>query len=162
MLYSRLSSQVNIVEYIKKIFYGYVKHFLNIPRVTYKESPLVYANKFSSIVFLDWNNKTELMPFVLKFLWKKAYKLITFGLLKELQNYYRKLFLCPPQRYAKAQPVIWTAIFHDKFTLWDIKLTIYIKKQFNSHKKYVFYLLFSENPKKTRTDHSTLQVFYSV
>ena len=43
----------------------------------------------------------------------------TQSLLTELRNYNRKLFLCPPQKYAKIQP----AIFHDKVTLWQIKLS---------------------------------------
>lgn len=55
-----------------------------------------------------------------------------------------------------------TAIFHDKFTLWYIKQTIYIyKKKFTSHKQCLFDLLFFEKPNKTLTDRSTLQVVYS-
>ena len=47
-------------------------------------------------------------------------------LLKELQNYNRKMFLCPPQIKAKTQPTIETAIFASIFTLWHISLKIYI------------------------------------
>ena len=48
-------------------------------------------------------------------------------LLKELQNYNRKVFLCPPQKLAWTQPTSWTTIFHDKFTL-HMKPIIYIRK----------------------------------
>ena len=48
-------------------------------------------------------------------------------LLKELQNYNRKVFLRPPQKLAWTQPTSWTTIFHDKFTL-HMKPIIYIRK----------------------------------
>ena len=47
--------------------------------------------------------------------------------LKDLQNCNRKLFLCPPQKWAKTQAAFWAAIFHDKRKLWLIKLSKYRK-----------------------------------
>ena len=47
LLYSRLRFQVAYCT--AKIFWGYVKQFLNLPSVRNRESWLVYANKFSSI-----------------------------------------------------------------------------------------------------------------
>ena len=56
-----------------------------------------------------------------------------------------------------------TAIFQNKFTLWHIRLSIYIwKTKFTSYKQNFFGLLFWRNAKKTDTDHSILQPFYSV
>ena len=82
--------------------------------------------------------------------------------LKELRIHNRKLFLCPPQKDVKTQTAFKAAIFQDKFKLWHIKLTISIKKsKFTSYRQYLFALLFSEKPKKTRTDQNSLQVFYS-
>ena len=46
-LYSRLRFQMAYCT--AKIFWGYAKHFLNLPPVRNRESLLVYANKFSSI-----------------------------------------------------------------------------------------------------------------
>ena len=40
--------------------------------------------------------------------------------LKEMQNYKRKLFLCPPHQHLK------TAVCHNKFTLHHLKSNIYI------------------------------------
>ena len=63
----------------------------------------------------------------------------------------------------KTQSTFWTAIFHDKFTLWYIKLTTYIyKNRFTSHKKYLFGLIFSENPKKSHTNQIYYKFFYSA
>ena len=54
-----------------------------------------------------------------------------------------------------------TVIFETKFTLWHIKLSIYImyETKFTSHKQYLFGSLYSIKAKKTHTDQSTLQVF---
>ena len=72
--------------------------------------------------------------------------------LKELRIHNRKLFLCPPQKDVKTQTAFRAAIFQDKFKLWHVKLTIFIKKsKFSSYRQYLFALLFSEKPKKTRT-----------
>ena len=49
-------------------------------------------------------------------------------LLKELRNYNRKLFLCPPQKQAKTQSTFETFIFQNIFTFWYIKINIYIWK----------------------------------
>ena len=88
---------------------------------------------------------------------------IFFSFLKELRNCNWKLFLCPPKNQAKTQPPFWTAIFLDKFTLAYQSNYLNIKRnKFISHKQYLFGLLFSESPKKTHTDQSIPQVFYSV
>ena len=63
-----------------------------------------------------------------------------------------------PQKQAKTQPAFWSTVFYDKFTLWHIKITIYI--QFTSQKliclKYSFGLIFSQNPNRTQqTKHNT-------
>ena len=68
--------------------------------------------------------------------------------LKELGNYNRKLFLCPPKKYAETQPTLYTAIFQRKFILGT-------SKQIST----LFDLLFSRKPKKTHTDQSILQAF---
>ena len=66
-------------------------------------------------------------------------------------------------KQGKTQPTFWTAIFHDKFTLWYIKLTTYIhKNRFTSHKKYLFGIIFSENPKKSHTNQIYYKFFYSA
>ena len=39
----------------------------------------------------------------------------------------QKSFLCRPQKQAKTQPVLLTAIFHGRFTLCHIKLSKYRK-----------------------------------
>ena len=84
----------------------------------------------------------------------------TIYILKELRNYNRKLFLCLPKKYGKTQPALWTAIFHNKFTFWHIRLNTYIKKNaFTSYKQYLFGLLFPQKSKMTRTDQSTLYFF---
>ena len=45
--------------------------------------------------------------------------------------------------------------FQNKFTLWHIRLNIYIwKTKFTSNKQYFFGLLFSRNAKKTDADQS--------
>ena len=81
-------------------------------------------------------------------------------MLKELRNYNRKLFLCPPQKQAETQTKILNCFFQNKFTLWHIRLNIYIwKTQFSSHKHYLFGLLFSRNGKKTHTGQSILLTF---
>ena len=50
--------------------------------------------------------------------------------------------------------------FSKSFTLWHIRLNIYIWKiKFSSHKHYLFGLLFSRNAKKTHTDRSILPTF---
>ena len=75
------------------------------------------------------------------------YHFITF--LKELRNCNRKLFLCPPQKYAKTQPTFQTAIFLIKCILWLIKLNIYMyKTKFTSQKQYLCCLLLSRNVKR--------------
>ena len=59
------------------------------------------------------------------------------------------------------KPALWTAIFHDKFTIWYIKLTIYTEQsKFIFHERYLFGLLFSGNRKKTHTKRSVLQLVY--
>ena len=69
---------------------------------------------------------------------------------QELWNFNQKLFLT---KIGEKQQAFWTAIFLDKFTLWHIKWTIYIRMlQANG-------LLFPEKPNKIHTDQSTLQVF---
>ena len=45
--------------------------------------------------------------------------------LKELRNYNRKLFLCPPQKQTKIQPNFWAAVFQNKLILWQINLNTY-------------------------------------
>ena len=50
--------------------------------------------------------------------------------------------------------------FQNKFTLWHVRLNIYIwKTKFSSDKHYLFGLLFSRNAKKTHTDQSILPTF---
>ena len=50
--------------------------------------------------------------------------------------------------------------FQNKFTLWHIRLNIYIwKTKFTSNKQCFSGHLFSRNAKKTRTDQSILQAF---
>ena len=72
--------------------------------------------------------------------------------LKELRNYNRKLW-----KHDQDSKLI----FQNKFTLWHIRLNIYIwKTKFSSHKHYLFGLLFFRNAKKTCTDQSIL-LFYS-
>ena len=52
--------------------------------------------------------------------------------------------------------------FQNKFTLQHIRLNIYIwKTKFTSYKQYFFVFLFSRK-KKTDTDQSILQAFYSA
>ena len=51
-------------------------------------------------------------------------------------------------------------VFHNKFTLCQIKPNIYIQKtKFASHKQYLFCVLTCRNAKKTRTDQSIPLVF---
>ena len=51
--------------------------------------------------------------------------------LKELRNYNRKLFLCSPNNRR-----FYAAVFRNKFTLWHVRLNIYIWKiKFSSHKQ---------------------------
>ena len=51
----------------------------------------------------------------------------------------------------------------NEYTLWDIKLNIYMQKtKFTPRNQYFFGLLLSRNVKKPHTDQSILQVFYSV
>ena len=49
-----------------------------------------------------------------------------------------------------------TAIFQNKFTLWQIRLYMWETK-FTSHKQHLFGLLFLRNAKKTDADQSILQ-----
>ena len=50
-----------------------------------------------------------------------------------------------------------------KFTFRYIKLSIFMQEiKFTSQKEYIIGRLFSRNAKKTHTDQSTLQNFYSV
>ena len=68
----------------------------------------------------------------------------------------------------ETQSTFWIAIFENKFTLWHIRLNIYIlKTKFSSHNQYLFGLLFSRNAKETRklcysvwkeTSHKPLKV----
>ena len=61
--------------------------------------------------------------------------------------------------------LFWTTIFQNRFTLWHIRLNIYIwKTKFSSHKQYLFDLLLSRNVNKTHTDQSNQsdKLFYSV
>ena len=86
--------------------------------------------------------------------------------------------MCRPQKQVKTQTSFWTALFHDKFTLWHIKQATYTKKnkftsyeqyllrikqatyikknKFISYEQYLFGFLFFEKQKKTRIDQSTL------
>ena len=65
-----------------------------------------------------------------------------------------------PQKQTERQPTLQTAILQNKFTLWHIRLNIYIwKTKFSSHKQYLFELLFPRNAKKTHTDQSIPQKF---
>ena len=81
-------------------------------------------------------------------------------ILKELQNYKGKLFLCLPQTQAKMQSTFLTTISQTKFTLLLIKLNTYMQEiKFASNKTVSIGCLFSIKGKKTRTDQSTLQVF---
>ena len=74
--------------------------------------------------------------------------------LKEMQNYKRKLFLCPPHQHLK------TAVCHNKFSLHHLKPNIYIKKtNFGSHKQYLFRLFTSRNAKKTQKDQRMPCIF---
>ena len=46
-----------------------------------------------------------------------------------------------------------TAIFQTKFTLWQIKLIIYIEEiKFNSHEYHLFGCFYSSNEKENHTD----------
>ena len=83
-----------------------------------------------------------------------------FCFLKELRNYKRKLFSCPPQKQAKHNQHFKTAVFHNKFTVRHIKPNIYIQKtKFASLKQYLFRFLTSRNAKKAQTDQSMPRVF---
>ena len=63
-------------------------------------------------------------------------------------------------KIGKTQPIFYTAIFQDKFTIWHIGLKIYTRKtKFPFQKQNVFCILFTRNTKKTRTDHSILTFF---
>ena len=58
------------------------------------------------------------------------------------------------------QTVFWTALFHNKFTLWHIKSTTYMKQnKFTSSKQYLFGFFLSGNWKKTLKHRRLLQVF---
>ena len=81
-------------------------------------------------------------------------------ILKELQNYERKLLLCPPQKQAKTQSTFLSAVFHNKVTVCYIKSNTYIQKtKFTSHKEYLFSLLPSRNARKTHADQSIPHAF---
>ena len=67
---------------------------------------------------------------------------------KEPQNYIWKLFLGTPQKYATTQSAFWTNIFHDKVTLWYIKLTTSRKK--NLHLISNIYVVLSSLEIQTR------------
>ena len=69
--------------------------------------------------------------------------------LKELRNYNHKLFFSPPWKKAEIQLTFETFIFQNKFTLWHIRLNIYIWKiKFTFYKQYLLGHLFSRNAKK--------------
>ena len=56
----------------------------------------------------------------------------------------------------------WIAIFHDKCTLWHIKLTIYIKEnKLTSCKQYLYGLLFSGSNLQKHLGKKQLQKMFS-
>ena len=70
-----------------------------------------------------------------------------------LLPYYRQITFVSATKIDKNKPAFWTNIFHDKFTLLDIKLTIYIyENKLTSQKQYSFGLTFSGNLKRTHAD----------
>ena len=61
------------------------------------------------------------------------------------------------------QPALWATIFHDKFTLRYIKLTICTEKtKFSSHAQYSIGSHFSESLKSSHTDQVYYKFFYTV
>ena len=59
------------------------------------------------------------------------------------------------------QLIFSTAAFHNKFTLFNVKPNIYIRKtKFASHKQYLFRLLTSRNTKMTQADQGTPHVLF--
>ena len=70
----------------------------------------------------------------------------------EFRNYNRKLFLRPPQKQAKAQPISETAVLHNKFTFWHIKETAYLQK--NEFSSFVFSCL--------EIQRRLMQVFFAL
>ena len=68
--------------------------------------------------------------------------------LKELQNYNRKIFFCSLRRYVKTQTAFWSAPFHNKFTLWYIKL--YTHRKINLLLISNIYLVFSSQETQRR------------
>ena len=79
--------------------------------------------------------------------------------LKEPRKYNRKSFRVSATKTGGNSTNIWNCYF----SLWHIRLNIYIwKTKFSSLKQHLFVLLFSRNAKKTHTSQSILQVIYSV
>ena len=66
-----------------------------------------------------------LKGFFIILIFLRRYVIIMSEYFKKLRNY--DWCLCLPQKLAKTQPAFWTAFFHDKFTLWHIKVTAYRK-----------------------------------
>ena len=75
--------------------------------------------------------------------------------LKELRNCTRKLFLCPPQKYAKTQPAFLTAI-HGKFTLRHIKLCTCRKTNLIFIKIFIWSSLFWKSKENSHRPKYTL------
>ena len=76
--------------------------------------------------------------------------------------YYRQITFLSATKIGKNKPAFWTNIFHDKFTLLDIKLTIYIhENKLTSQKQYSFGLTFSGNLKRTHADQVYNKFFLS-
>ena len=90
-----------------------------------------------------------------KFWYERDFYLIeSSNIISPLKGARNILFLRPPR------PTDQTVIFQNKFTLWYVRLNIFIRKtKFSSHKQYLFGPLFSKNTKKNHTDQSIVQTF---
>ena len=77
------------------------------------------------------------------------------SILKELQNYNCKFFLCPSQNRRKHNQDFKLLFFTINLQFGKFRLTIYIcKTEFSSHKQHLFGLLFPRNANKTHRDQS--------
>ena len=89
-----------------------------------------------------------------KIIFYASFKIYWCSLLKELRHYNQKLFFFVHHKNRrKHNRYFKPGVFHNKFTLYQIKSNTYIQKtKFASHKQYLFCLLTSRNAKARKSE----------